>query len=1012
MAKNKKLFSSANSDFDSKQETAKSRFNEKIIDEARRLREEASELEKQDPSQSYDVDYTPISEVGGKLFGQEFVSRFPTSKAQNASISLVENAKTANSLLSNEIRNSSDLPYISVLIDREVVKTPSEIFISRMSENVVRNVQETAIIESTTFAARSLNLSTSETTSVKPTNQMIVNIESRIKEMIVELLATTGEMYEESKFPRPSPRTILPSCIETCTIKKKGTNGDLFSLNSVDSVLESYKADFSLKTLVRTTLFFLTFDVEKSIIRNQDDVKFLEVATASFILDCFDKSDLLENLEILSYLKDFEYRIYFIADWLQYKVNEKLPTDTELQKLISGKAEAISSSTEVDILTLWRLATLDRLSSSTPEALDTRSFLWEIGLVTPAAAQNVFVATAEANFDAPATEKGLLGRLNDYLDQQLVTARIDLNEARAARGKSDDTAAAPTVTLGQGQDLILESLKAKGTLSPAMLALRAALNSTQTQEETSVGKPVRAPEGVTGNTDVIVSANSAASRLEIDLSNIITPEELSEVSKMSSTELKEFFGESEISSLLQLYDTLGAAETINDERGSAAEAFISNYFDGPSKIRGKVLSKDGAGRFQAELLKDLFTVSSVKVSQGAYIFDGTFKTKTSQEFVDKLEQKFRASRMADELGYSVMMNVRYPNSEDLPQQQALDQMLGETPSVVVFPTSWNSSIGFYGNSVLKKALSAAALVSCGGFAANCFGMFNTGSAFMTRGEIPGDLIPLALVPLLIQYVSTSVESAAARQRGFDLSSAVLPSFSLFNFGSRTIFTSMPKNRNDVFDTTAIGIAVALTGSLILLFIGLQITATSAPDVVASYPTVSLSLLDTNAIVKQLMSYEFPAVFKPLSEARAATNMIYGGDGAGGGDAQVHLHWLAIAGAVSFIGNTLQLFPLDSSAGSKMSMTVVGKNNFIFFGVFFGALKALFVLPMLFNMTATGVVTTARLLTDYFLTSTVLGIGQVKRCSVVSYFSCQSTIYYKFNEKAVACMLMSHAVTSL
>ena len=317
MAKNNKLFSSGNSDFDSKQETAKSRFNEKIIDEARRLREEASELEKQDPSQLYDVDYTPISEVGGKLFGQEFVSRFPTSKAQNASISLVENAKTANSLLPNEIRNSSDLPYISVLIDREVVKTPSEIFISRMSENVVRNVQETAIIESTTFAARSLNLSTSETTSVKPTNQMIVNIESRIKEMIVELLATTGEMYEESKFPRPSPRTILPSCIETCTIKKKGTNGDLFSLNSVDSVLEGYKADFFLKTLVRTTLFFLTFDVEKSIIRNQDDVKFLEVATASFILDCFDKSDLLENLEILSYLKDFEYRIYFIADWLQ-----------------------------------------------------------------------------------------------------------------------------------------------------------------------------------------------------------------------------------------------------------------------------------------------------------------------------------------------------------------------------------------------------------------------------------------------------------------------------------------------------------------------------------------------------------------------------------------------------------------------------------------------------------------------------------------------------------------------
>jgi hypothetical protein len=299
-------------------------------------------------------------------------------------------------------------------------------------------------------------------------------------------------------------------------------------------------------------------------------------------------------------------------------------------------------------------------------------------------------------------------------------------------------------------------------------------------------------------------------------------------------------------------------------------------------------------------------------------------------------------------GFELLLKlyVRYPDSDDLPQQQALDQMLGETPSVVVFPTSWNSSIGFYGNAILKNALSTTALVSCGGFAANCFGMFNAGSDFMIRGEIPGDLIPLALAPLLIQFVSSSAEAAAARQRGFHLSSAVLPSFSEFNFGSRTIFTSMPKNRDDVFDTTAIGISLALTSSLIIVLIGLQITATSAADVVASNPTVSLSLLDTNAIVKQLMSYEFPTVFQPLNEARVATNLIYGGDSAGGGDAQVHLHWLAIAGAVPFIGSTLQLFPFDSSAGSKMSMAVVGKNNFIFIGLFFGALKALFVLPML------------------------------------------------------------------
>lgn len=969
-AKTNRLFSSGNSNFDSNQVTKKGRFNDKLIDEARRLREEASALEKQDPSQTIDVDYLPNIEGGGKLYDDDFVSKFPRSKALNTSISLLGNATTSNLLFANRALNSSDIPYVSVLIDRQIIKTPSEIFISKINENTVQSTEVAVPIASNTYEAQSLDKSASKTISVKPTNIWIVAIESTVIGMMTEFLAAKGEKYEESRFPRPSPQTILPSCTEMCIITTKGTDG--VSLDSVDGVLEAFKANFLLKALVRVTLFFLTLDVEKSTLQNQNDLRFLEVATASLILDWYGKINDLDTFDLLLYVKDFEYRLYFIADWLYYKVYEKLPTETELQRLISGNVENI---VDVDILTVWRLATLDRLSSCTQEAIDTRRSLWGMSSVTPVAVQDVFVSTAKAIPTDPVREKGLLGRLNDYLDQQLVAARIDLNEARAAKKKNDDSSAALAGTLDQGQEVILQALNAKGTLSPAMLALKDALNSTQTEGKISVSKPMIALEGMTENRDFVVGVNSTVSRLEIDLSNIISPGKLSQVSNLSSSELKEFFGESEISSIVQLYDTLGAT----DQRGSAAESFITDYFDGPSKSRGKVISKGGAGRFQAEMLKDLFVVTSVKVSQGAYIFDGNYKTKTSKEFADKLELKFRGSPMADELDYSVMLNVRYPNSEDSPQQQALDQMIGETPSVVVFPTSWNSSIGFYGNDALKKALSVAALVSCGGFAANCFGMFNTGSAFMTNGEIPRDLIPLALVPLLIQYVSTSVESGVARRRGFDLSSAVLPSFSLFNFGSRTIFTSMPKNRNDVFDTTAIGISVALISSLIVLFIGLQITATSAIDVVASYPTVSLSLLDTNSMVKQLMTYEFPAVFQPLTEARAATNLIYGGDGAGGGDAQVHLHWLAIAGAVSLIGNTLQLFPTDSSAGSKMSMSIVGRNNFIIFGVFFTALKALFLLPMLFNMTATGVISTARLLTDYFLTSTLLGIGQVTRC---------------------------------
>ena len=119
---------------------------------------------------------------------------------------------------------------------------------------------------------------------------------------------------------------------------------------------------------------------------------------------------------------------------------------------------------------------------------------------------------------------------------------------------------------------------------------------------------------------------------------------------------------------------------------------------------------------------------------------------------------------------------------------------------------------------------------------------------------------------------------------------------------------MPKNRNEMFDIALVGVAVPLLSALVLMVYGIQLTTQADSVVAASFPTLPVSLLKVNAIVSNVFLPAFPGLMK----------------GNGITSETVHLHWLAIVGAVSFIANTLQLLPLDNSAGSKMSYAALGR----------------------------------------------------------------------------------------
>jgi len=145
---------------------------------------------------------------------------------------------------------------------------------------------------------------------------------------------------------------------------------------------------------------------------------------------------------------------------------------------------------------------------------------------------------------------------------------------------------------------------------------------------------------------------------------------------------------------------------------------------------------------------------------------------------------------------------------------------------------------------------------------------------------------------------------------------------------------------------------------------LILTADASKEVLATYPTLPLPLLQVNTIISQFItSFCFPDLFTTtsiLSLQEASTTM-------------VHLHWLAIAGAVSFISSTLQIFPIDNSSGSKLSYAALGRENFGALNTIIGLARFIFFVPFLFSgPEAVNYVSKSRLFFDFIIISQLCG----------------------------------------
>ena len=935
-------------------------MNQIMLEKAQKLREEASILEEANKLSEAivtsvilpdSIDSDSSVNINGKSSREDFIGRFPVERLTPIFTLGVFNSNVTT----EEVSNGT---YVSVLVERDSERLRQKSQLDKISGEAVR----------------SRNAISGASTSI-PNIPMREGLKIDQGEQGTKTDRINSQLSLNSTYIRDKYKTTInynfPFTVDKALKRVVKPNGDEgFELQTLDSYLESAVDAWYFRLIIKFFVYINLITSDEKAPGYEADKKFIELALGSIIYELFsvqkitepnedDFKDILLEMESCVAEKDTNKVVYYRADYLRAQVSGELPSVTDLQALIDSTVIADGFDVRNDDIYQWRLATISRLQSGTSLAREERKFLWDFA--------SDFDVNTPVKADIPLIESSLIAAISEETIQteRLESDLKDFNESKT--------------TLQDQNDIALLS-ECRVFLNLNDVDLVAARLCVDKLYERIMDEEIPMSDGMREAADNIlvvfhtnpVFASIRSDKVPISM-KVKNPEE---ISNMSYNELRTYLDLKEDSNISDVIEKYVKAAVITID--TAAERFVSEYFDEPSKSKGMILSREGAGRFQAEMLKDLFVVSSVKMCQGAVIFDGKYKAKNSAEFSEKLAEKFSSCRMNEEVEYTILMNERYPDLDKGLQQAALDQMLGRSPCVILYPKQWNSTVNsnLAGSpkKIFRSALSTLASVSSAAFAANCLDMFNPTSTYMVTGVIPDDFLPLAFLPLTIQYTSTLVETVVGRLKGFNVTSIVVPSFSLFTFGSRSIYTTLPKNRNDIFDTAAIGVSVALMYSLAALFIGLQITASATSETVATFPSVSLALLNTNAVVSQLLSYELPQLAQEIAASGQAASISTT-------DATVHLHWLAIAGAGSFIANTLQLIPVDNSAGSKLGQSVVGRDNFQIVSLLTGAVKFLIVFPMLFSINALSVVTAPRLLFDYFVTSQVAGNEEV--CSFYS-----------------------------
>lgn len=303
------------------------------------------------------------------------------------------------------------------------------------------------------------------------------------------------------------------------------------------------------------------------------------------------------------------------------------------------------------------------------------------------------------------------------------------------------------------------------------------------------------------------------------------------------------------------------------------------------------------------------TEKPIQVS-GGYIIRGTNKRKSASELLDYLDGKVTKSNPEWMEKYQLSFVELYSEAETELFEDALlitpnkfvskapKFLAGATTAVALF-SSFVYAIDTFGENpmVMQKLKDASEIATAGG--TYDITWFN---------EL---LIPFLVTLGAAQGLHEAAHYVVAWSKQVKLTApTILPSQALPYLSFQNRIKNSPKGYGDLFDIAIVGPIAGLSVSFIAFLVGLQLTTTVDPATAQLLPSLPVGYLTQSTLGGTIVDLVLGGGDGLLLNQDAAT--------------QVPLHPVAIAGFLGLIIHALDLVPVGSTDGGRMSQALLGR----------------------------------------------------------------------------------------
>lgn len=392
-------------------------MNEKMLERAKKLRDEALQLE------NFGSLADDAAKSSTKSSREEFVSRFPIERLTTNTSIFSLGAFTDSS----RTNASSNGTYMSVLADRDIDQAQQKSKLDKISGESLRTKRaiSSLIDELQSLSAppnkidvpklhseddsdtRKAVITDSKQTAVKTAQSRVGDIPFATLDLVCD--SDTKDMFE---------KTLVNVTDKNGVVRYK--------LQSVSN----YVSNFSwLEGAALRAISWMFLEAEHDGIGKDEDFKYLQMAFLSALADKtrLYADDLLEftnatDIPRLIGRENYQLR----ADYLKAVVTGKIPSAAGLAALLESRTFLNSTiSEEADEMYLWRSATLNRLQSQDPQLINERTLLWNL---MPSTETETEITSKEVIAGNEIGEVGSQSPLSDIQNDDVSAVKNDVSQ--------------------------------------------------------------------------------------------------------------------------------------------------------------------------------------------------------------------------------------------------------------------------------------------------------------------------------------------------------------------------------------------------------------------------------------------------------------------------------------------------------------------------------------------------------------------------------------------------------